>query len=159
MRVAVASDHAGFPIKDLVLLAVINAGHEPLDLGAFSTESVDYPDYAMKLASTIINGEAERGILLCGSGVGASIAANKFPGIYAAVCHDPYSAHQGVEHDSMNVLCLGGRIIGPDIVLELVPKFLNANFQGHENGEDRHFRRVKKIRKLEERFMLNNNEG
>jgi len=149
MRVAVACDHAGFPLKDSVLQVVINAGHEPLDLGTFSTESVDYPDYAVKLASTIVNGEADRGILLCGSGVGASIAANKIPGIYAAVCHDSYSAHQGVEHDSMNVLCLGGRIIGPDLVLELVPIFLNAHFVGNEIGEDRHLRRVSKIRKLE----------
>ena len=155
MRIAIACDHAGFPIKAPVFKAVVNAGHEPLDLGTFSTDSVDYPDYAMKLASTITNGEADRGILLCGSGVGASIVANKIPGVYAAVCHDPYSAHQGVEHDSMNVLCLGGKIIGPDLALELVPIFLKARFIGNEIGEERHLRRVSKTRKIEENIRLN----
>jgi RpiB/LacA/LacB family sugar-phosphate isomerase len=150
MRVAVACDHGGFPIKKSVIDAILQSGHDPLDLGTFSTESVDYPDYVEKLGESIIKGEAERGIMVCGSGVGACIAANKMKGIYAAICHDPYSAHQGVEHDAMNVLCLGGRIIGLELVKELVPVFLNARFVGGDPGEERHARRVKKTRKIEE---------
>jgi len=149
MRVAVACDHAGFPLKDVVLEAVLEAGHEVVDLGTFSTEAVDYPDYAEKLGKTIQSGEAWRGVLLCGSGVGASIAANKINGIYSAVCHDTYSAHQGVEHDDMNVLCLGARIIGPELVRELVLSFLSAHFLGNEPGGERHKRRVGKVRKIE----------
>ncbi|MBE0696042.1 MAG: ribose 5-phosphate isomerase B [Anaerolineaceae bacterium] len=145
MRIAVASDHAGFPLKDEVIRAVRAAGHEPVDLGTHNTESVDYPDYAEKLGHAIVNGEAERGILVCGSGVGASIAANKIDGIYACLCHDVYSAHQGVEHDDMNVLCLGARIIGPALVPGLVAAFLGAQF----STEERHRRRVGKIRSLE----------
>ena len=128
MKIAVATDHAGFPLKAAVLDLAWAAGHEVLDLGTNSTEPVDYPDYAEKLGRAIQSGEVERGILLCGSGVGASIAANKMTGVYAAVCHDTYSAHQGVEHDDMNVLCLGGRIIGPELVREIVEAFLNARF-------------------------------
>jgi RpiB/LacA/LacB family sugar-phosphate isomerase len=146
MKIAVAFDHAGFPIKEPVVEAVLEAGHELLDLGTFSCDSVDYPDYAEKVGLAIQNGEAERGILVCGSGVGASIAANKMKGIYAGLCHDTYSAHQGVEHDDMNVLCLGGRIIGPEIAKELIKSFLGARF----TGEDRHARRVGKMKKLEE---------
>ncbi len=147
MRVAVAVDHAGFPLKDEVIRAVQDAGHEPLDLGAFTTEPVDYPDCAQKIGQAILDGNAERGVFVCGSGIGASIAANKIKGIYAAVCHDIYSAHQGVEHDNMNVLCLGARIIGPALVPELVNAFLNANF----SSEERHHRRVAKIRGIEAR--------
>ena len=149
MRVAVACDHAGFPLKDVVLAAVLAAGHEVIDLGTFSSETVDYPDYAEKLGMAIQSGEAERGILLCGSGVGASIAVNKMKGVYSAVCHDTYSAHQGVEHDDMNVLCLGARIIGPEMVRELVSSFLSARFVGNDPGQERHKRRVAKVRMIE----------
>ncbi len=146
MRIAIATDHAGFPMKAMVIEAVREEGHEPIDLGTYNTEPDDYPDYAEKIGKVINKGEADRGVLLCGSGVGASIAANKIRGIYAAVCHDNYSAHQGVEHDAMNVLCLGARIIGPELAKELVRTFLNASFS---NGE-RHIRRVGKIKKIEE---------
>ena len=149
MKIAIATDHAGFPMKDSVLEIVRIAGHETLDLGVPSTEPVDYPDYAEKLGRAIQSGEVERGILLCGSGVGASIAANKMTGVYAAVCHDTYSAHQGVEHDNMNVLCLGGRIIGPELVREIVEAFLRARFVGDEPGQERHRRRVGKVRRIE----------
>jgi ribose 5-phosphate isomerase B len=145
MRVAVACDHAGFPLKAMVIDTVRDAGHEVIDLGTNSTDSVDYPDYAEKVGRAIQEGIADRCVFLCGSGVGASIAANKMKGVYAAVCHDTYSAHQGVEHDSMNVLCLGSRIIGPELVKELVRAFLSARF----SNEDRHIRRVIKVRKLE----------
>ena len=116
MRIAIASDHAGFPIKATVIQAVKDAGHEPMDLGTNSADSVDYADFAEKLGRVIKQGQAERGVLICGSGVGDCIAANKMVGIYAAICHDTYSAHQGVEHDAMNVLCIGGRVVGPEVV-------------------------------------------
>lgn len=153
MRVAVASDHAGFPIKGTVINAVVEAGHDPVDLGTDSNVSVDYVDFALKLGEAIVNGDVDRGILVCGSGVGACIAANKIKGVYAGICHDSYSAHQGVEHDAMNVLCLGGRIIGPELVKELVPIFLKARFIGNDLGEERHARRVNKIRAIEERYL------
>ena len=149
MKIAIACDHGGFPLKETVIDAVRAAGYEPLDLGTDSAESVDYPDYAEKLGRAIQNGDAERGILLCGSGVGANIAANKMKGIYAGICHDTYSAHQGVEHDDMNVLCLGSRIIGPEPAKEIVAAFLGARFVGNDPGEERHARRVGKVRKLE----------
>jgi ribose 5-phosphate isomerase B len=150
MKVAVACDHAGFQLKEKVLGLVRLAGHEPLDLGAVKFDPLDdYPDYAEKIGRAILKGQAERGILMCGSGVGACIAANKIKGIYASVCHDTYSAHQGVEHDDMNVLCLGPRIIGPELALELIAAFLSARFIGNEPGQERHDRRVAKIRKLE----------
>lgn len=146
MRIAVASDHAGFPLKDLVIQTVREAGHEPVDLGTHNTDAVDYPDYAAKVGQAIQEGQAERGILVCGSGVGACIAANKIHGIYAGLCHDVYSAAQGVEHDDMNVLCLGARIIGPAVVPGLVTAFLDAKF----SDEERHHRRVGKIRAIEQ---------
>ena len=149
MKIAVACDHAGYPLKTVVLDAVSSAGHEAIDLGTDSTQSVDYPDYAEKLGNAISSGKAERGILLCGSGVGACIAANKMQGIYAGICHDTYSAHQGVEHDEMNVLCLGARIIGPELVPELVTAFLGARFVGDDPGQERHKRRVGKVRMIE----------
>jgi len=149
MRIAVATDHAGFLLKDAVIEAVRNAGHEPVYLGTDSLASVDYPDFAEKIGRSIQQGKAERGILLCGSGVGASIAANKIKGIYAAICHDTYSAHQGVEHDRMNVLCIGGRVVGPEMVKELVTAFLGARFIGNDPGEERHVRRIGKVQKLE----------
>jgi ribose 5-phosphate isomerase B len=145
MRIAVASDHAGYPYKDEVIRVVREAGHEAVDLGTHSPASVDYPDFAEKLGRSIVEGQAERGVLVCGSGVGASIAANKIDGIYAGLCHDVYSAQQGVEHDNMNVLCLGARIIGPALVPHLVLAFLNAQF----STEERHRRRVGKIHNLE----------
>jgi ribose 5-phosphate isomerase B len=154
MRIAIACDHAGYPIKGAVIEAVKAAGHQSLDLGTYSTESVDYVDYVLKIGEAIHSGEADRGVLLCGSGVGACIAANKLKGIYAAICHDTYSAHQGVEHDAMNVLCLGGRIIGPEVVKELVQAFLNARFIGNDPGEERHARRVNKIKAIEQENMV-----
>jgi ribose 5-phosphate isomerase B len=149
MRIAVGTDHGGYPLKKVIMQAVRNAGHEVLDLGTFSEDSVDYPDYAEKVGRAVQEGDADRGIVLCGSGVGACIAANKMVGIYAAICHDVYSARQGVEHDDMNVLCLGSRVIGPEIAKALVPAFLQAEFTGGQPGEERHQRRVQKVRKLE----------
>jgi len=149
MKIAIACDHGGFPLKQTVIDVVRAAGDEPLDLGTDSMESVDYPDFAEKLGRVIQSGEAERGILMCGSGVGASIAANKLKGVYAALCHDTYSAHQGVEHDDMNVLCMGARVIGPEPAKEIVEAFLGARFLGNDPGEERHARRVNKVRKLE----------
>jgi ribose 5-phosphate isomerase B len=149
MKIAVACDHAGFPYKELVLKAVRDSGHEPLDLGAFDDAPSDYPDFAEKLGRTIQSGEAERGVLLCGSGAGACIAANKMIGIYASICHDTYTARQAVEHDDMNVLCLGPRVIGPALVEELVKDFLSARYIGNDAGQERHARRVGKVRKME----------
>lgn len=149
MKIAIACDHGGFPLKETVIDAVRAAGHEPLDFGTHSAESVDYPDFAEKLGRAIQNGDAERGILMCGSGVGANIVANKMNGVYAAICHDTYSAHQGVEHDDMNVLCLGARIIGAEPAKEIVTAFVGARFVGNDPGEERHARRVSKVRRLE----------
>jgi len=145
MRVAVGADHAGFEMKGLIIDRLAKAGHEVLDVGTRSQEPVDYPDYARAVAEAILSGNVERGILVCGSGVGACVAANKLAGIRAGLCHDTYSAHQGVEHDDMNVLCLGARVIGPELALELVSAFLAARF----SGEERHRRRVAKIEALE----------
>lgn len=146
MRIALGSDHGGFPLKDEIAALVRRAGHEPLDVGAHSFDPADdYPDFARLLAQAILDGRAERGILICGSGVGASVAANKFHGIRAGLCHDTYSAHQGVEHDDMNVLCLGARVIGPELAAELVRAFLGARF----SGEERHLRRLKKVLSFE----------
>ena len=150
MKVAVGFDHAGFPLKQITLQAVRDAGHEPIDLGTDSAEPVDFPDFTAKVGRAIQNGEAERGILVCGSGVGACIAANKMKGVYASICHDTYSAAQGVLHDDMNVLCLGGRVIGPELAKALIPAFLNAEYQGNKVGGERLARRVEKIHKLEE---------
>lgn len=145
MRVAVACDHAGFPLKADLLKAITDAGHEYIDLGTYNAQPVDFPDFALKLADAILSGKAERGIMLCGSGVGACIAANKIDGIYASVCHDAYSAAQGVQHDNMNVLCLGGRVIGPALVPVLVKAFLEAKFF----NEEPFIRRVNKVYELE----------
>jgi ribose 5-phosphate isomerase B len=145
MRIAIACDHAGFPVKDEIINLVGSLGHEVEDLGTFDQEPVDYPDYAEKVANAILNGQANRGILLCGSGVGVCVAANKIKGIYAGICHDTYSAHQGVEHDNMNTLCLGARIVGVELAKEIVTSFLNARFS---QGE-RHQRRFNKILRLE----------
>jgi ribose 5-phosphate isomerase B len=150
MKVAFGCDHAGYPLKEIVLAAVRAAGHEPVDFGTFNAESVDFPDFTEKVGNAIQRGEAERGILLCGSGVGACIAANKMKGIYASICHDTYSAAQGVLHDDMNVLCLGSRVIGPELAKALVIAFLNARYLGNDIGGERFARRVGKIKKLEE---------
>jgi ribose 5-phosphate isomerase B len=150
MRIAIACDHAGFPLKNMVLEAVSSAGHTPIDLGADRLiPDDDYPDYAVKLAQAVQTGQADRGILLCGSGIGACIAANKHKGVYAGVCHDTYSGHQGVEHDGMNVLCLGPRVVGDGLAKDILAAFLAARFIGNDPGQERHSRRVSKIKKLE----------
>jgi RpiB/LacA/LacB family sugar-phosphate isomerase len=148
MRIAVSADHAGFEMKRDLAAWLAKNGHEVLDLGTHSTAAVDYPDCAEAVASAIREGEAERGIIVCGSGAGVSIAANKFPGIRAAVCHDCYTAHQAVEHDDMNVLCVGARVIGASLARDLVTAFLGATF----SAEDRHQRRLNKILAIEGRF-------
>jgi ribose 5-phosphate isomerase B len=152
MRIAVACDHAGFLMKPTILEAVRIAGHDVLDLGTNSANPVDYPDYSEKLGLLIQSGQYDRGILLCGSGVGACIAANKIKGVYASVCHDTYSAHQGVEHDDMNVLCIGPRVIGSELAKDIVKAFLAARFQGNDPGQERHARRVRKVRDMEKRI-------
>jgi RpiB/LacA/LacB family sugar-phosphate isomerase len=148
MRVVIGSDHAGFEMKEKVIAHVKALGHQVIDVGTDSSSPVDYPDYAEAVGTAIINKEADRGILLCGSGVGAVVAVNKIPGIRASVCHDCYSAHQGVEHDNMNVLVLGARIIAAELAHDLVWLFLGAEF----SGEERHKRRLAKIEKLESKF-------
>lgn len=150
MNIAVATDHGGYDLKLVVLDAINEAGHVALDLGTDGPESVDYPDFAEKLGKALQEGSAERGVLLCGSGVGVCIAANKMKGVYAAICHDSYSARQGVEHDDMNVLCLGARVIGSELAREIVLSFLNASFMGNQAGQERHARRVNKVRAIEE---------
>ena len=146
MRVAVAADHGGAPLMERVIAEAKRLGHEVRDLGTHdANEADDYPDYALKVAQALQRGDCERGVFICGSGVGASVAANKFRGIRAGLCHDTYSAHQGVEHDDMNVLCLGARVIGPELAVELVKAFLNARF----SGEERHLRRVNKVKAFE----------
>jgi ribose 5-phosphate isomerase B len=149
MKVAIAADHAGSLLLAPILEEVRRLGHEGLDLGTHDAVTPDdYPDRAADLAAALTGGRAERGILICGSGVGASVAANKVRGIRAALCHDTYSAHQGVEHDQMNVLCLGARVIGESLALELVRAYLAAKF----SGEPRHRRRVEKIAVMESKF-------
>jgi ribose 5-phosphate isomerase B len=148
MRLALAADHAGFSLKQELAARLVQQGHEVTDLGCYSAAPVDYPDSAEAVAGLIGGGQAERGVIVCGSGAGVSIAANKFPGIRAAVCHDTYSAHQAVEHDDMNVLCLGARIIGTAVALELVAAFLGARF----SREERHQRRLDKVLAFERRF-------
>lgn len=146
MKVAIAADHAGLPLKELMAKLITSLGHEVLDLGAHEYDKDDdYPDFARYIGNAIQHGQAERGILLCGSGVGASITANKMTGIRAAVCHDAYSAAQGVEHDDMNVLCLGSRIVGESLADALVKAFLAAKF----SGEARHRRRLEKVLAIE----------
>jgi ribose 5-phosphate isomerase B len=149
MKIAVGFDHAGFPLKKIVLDAVREAGHEPIDMGTYSAEPVDFPDYSEKVGRAVQSGEAERGILVCGSGIGACIAANKMKGVYASICHDTYSAAQGVRHDDMNVLCLGARVIGPELAVALIKAFLSARYIGNEAGGERLARRVEKIHIME----------
>ncbi len=149
MRVALAADHAGFALKERLREHLASLGHEVLDLGAHDTVPSDYPDHAEAAARAILEGRAERAILACGSGVGVAAAANKIPGILAGLCHDHYSAHQGVEHDAMNVLALGARVVGEALAIEIADAFLAARF----DGEERHARRVAKIRALEARVQ------
>jgi ribose 5-phosphate isomerase B len=148
MRIALAADHAGFALKQRLLEVVRALGHQVTDLGTDSEAAVDYPDFAEKLGMAVREGRADRGILLCGSGVGASVAANKIPGVRAGLCHDGYSAHQGVEHDDVNVLVLGARIIGPALAEDLVKTFLGARY----THEERHERRLGKVKALERRW-------
>ena len=148
MKIAVGADHAGFPLKERLIDTIREAGHQVVDCGAERLiPGDDYPDYAERVALAVRDGEAERGVLICGSGVGASVAANKFVGIRAALCHDTFSAHQGVEDDSMNILCLGARVIGPSLAEELVVAFLRPRFSNAE----RHARRLQKVLAIEAR--------
>ena len=149
MRIAISADHAGYELKQELAAALVKQGHEVLDLGTHSTAPVDYPDCAEVVAHALTGGRVERGIIVCGSGAGVSIAVNKFPGIRAAVVHDCYTAHQAVEHDDMNVLCLGARVIGASAAAEIVQSFLAATF----TGEERHQRRLNKILAIESRFL------
>jgi ribose 5-phosphate isomerase B len=156
MKIAIGSDHAGFELKEELRKYIAGLGHEVLDVGAFDAEPSDYPDYAEYVGRALHAKNAERGVLICGSGVGVSVAANKMPGIRAAVCHDTYSAHQGVEHDNMNVLVMGSRIIGYALAYDVVAAYLNAKFQ---SNEVRFVRRLNKVNAIEARFMTNNWDG
>src|SRR5690242_9424747 len=140
MRIVVGADHAGFELKQNIADYLRRSGHDVVDVGTNSTAPVDYPDFADAVSQAVLDGRAERGVLICGSGVGASVAANKVPGIRAGLCHDSYSAHQGVEHDDMNVLVLGARVIGVELAKDLVREYLSAVF----SKEDRHRRRLEK---------------
>ena len=148
MRIVIVADHAGFDLKQIIGEDLRGYGHEVIDKGTDSTAPVDYPDFPEAVGRAVLDGTAERGVLICGSGVGASVSANKLPGIRAGLCHDTYSARQGVEHDDMNVLVLGARIIGVELARELVRNFLSAKF----TAEERHRRRVEKIAALERRY-------
>jgi RpiB/LacA/LacB family sugar-phosphate isomerase len=149
MKIALGSDHAGFDLKQDLLAYLQSLGHTVSDVGVYNDEPADYPDYAEAVGLAVIKKSVDRGIVICGSGVGASVAANKIPGIRAGNCHDSYSAHQGVEHDDMNVLVLGARVIGTYLARELVLNFLNARF----SGEERHRRRLEKTIELEKRYL------
>jgi RpiB/LacA/LacB family sugar-phosphate isomerase len=149
MRVVIGADHAGFRLKNTIGDFIRHEGHTVLDVGAFNENPSDYPDYAEAVGRAILDGRAERGVLICGSGVGASIAANKLPGIRAGICHDTYSAHQGVEHDNMNVVVMGSRIVGEKLAEDVVRAFLLAKF----TNEERHVRRLAKVHALEERIL------
>jgi RpiB/LacA/LacB family sugar-phosphate isomerase len=148
MRIVIGADHAGFHLKTVIAAYLRTRGHEVIDVGTSSDAAVDYPDFAEDVAAFLLDGRSDRGILICGSGVGASVAANKIPGIRAGLCHDSYSAHQSVEHDDSNMLVLGARVIGVELARELVDRFLAATF----TGEERHLRRVEKIKALERRY-------
>lgn len=148
MKIVIGSDHAGVDLKANLIEYLNQLGHSVVNVGVDTPTPVDYPDYAKKVSDVVIGGGAERGVLICGSGVGASVAANKIRGVRAGLCHDVYSAHQGVEHDNMNVLVLGSRVIGPETARELAHAFLAASF----TGEERHVRRLAKVRELEEHF-------
>jgi ribose 5-phosphate isomerase B len=148
MRIACAFDHAGFPLKPVVLAAIEAAGHEPMDLGTHSTDPVDYPDIARLGSEAVRDGRADRAVVVCGSGAGVAVAACKIPGIRACTAHDTYTAHQAVEHDDVNVLCLGARVVGPAYAAEIIAAFSAAEF----SGEERHVRRLAKIQAIEDEF-------
>jgi ribose 5-phosphate isomerase B len=148
MKLVIGSDHAGFQLKTAMGDLLRSLGHDVLDVGAFNENPSDYPDFAEAVGRAVLGHKAERGVLICGSGVGASVAANKVPGIRAGMCHDTYSAHQGVEHDDINVLVLGSRVIGVKLAEDLVKAFLNAKF----TNEERHARRLAKVKALEAKF-------
>jgi ribose 5-phosphate isomerase B len=148
VKIACAFDHAGFPLKPVVLETLSAAGHEPVDLGTWSTEPVDYPDTARSAADAVVEGRAERAVVVCGSGAGVAVAACKVPGIRATTAHDTYTAHQAVEHDDVNVICLGARVIGPALAAEIIVAFAMAEF----SGEDRHVRRLAKVTAIEREF-------
>jgi RpiB/LacA/LacB family sugar-phosphate isomerase len=148
MKIALGADHAGFDLKRRIKAFLQEGNHEVLDLGTDGTAAVDYPDFAEAVGVAVRDGRAERGIILCGSGVGASVAANKIPGVRAGLCHDHYSAHQGVQHDDINVLVLGGRVVGESVALELVDAFLAARF----SGDERHRRRLDKVKAIEKKY-------
>jgi ribose 5-phosphate isomerase B len=145
MRTAIGSDHAGFELKVMLAKFLTDLGDQVVDVGAYSTDPVDYPDFAEAVGKAVLDGRADRGVLICGSGIGASVAANKIRGIRAGLCHDTYSAHQGVEHDDMNVLVLGARVIGPAMAQELVSAYAKAKF----TNEERHVRRLNKVKAIE----------
>jgi|ERR1017187_908400 ribose 5-phosphate isomerase B len=148
MKVAIAADHEGFALKAEIVAYLSSLGHAMTDLGTSDSKPVDYPDYAEAVGRAVLDGRCERGIMVCGSGVGAAVAASKLPGIRASVCHDTYSAHQGVEHDDMNVLTMGSRVVGDQLAFEIVRAYVGAVF----SGEERHVRRLAKIRALEQKY-------
>ena len=150
MKIAIAADHAGFPLKEEVREHIRGLGHDIVDLGAFNTEASDYPDFAAAVGKELMAGRVERGVLICGSGVGVCVAANKMPGIRAGMCHDTYSAHQGVEHDDMNVIVLGARVIGSALAFEVVTAFVGAKFI---SNEERFTRRFKKVLAIEAKYQ------
>ena len=150
MKLALGADHAGFELKERIKAFLLEGRHEVLDLGTDGPAAVDYPDFAEAVALAVRERRAERGIILCGSGVGASVAANKVPGVRAGLCHDHYSAHQGVQHDDINVLVLGGRVVGEAVALELVAAFLDARF----SGDERHRRRLDKVKAIEKKYSM-----
>ncbi len=152
LKIVIGADHGGYHLKSALIDYLLMQGYEIIDVGAYNDESSDYPDFAKMVAERIIKGEAQRGIMICGSGVGASVAANKFKGIRASVCHDTYSARQGIEDDNMNVLCLGARIVGEYLAREIVTAFLNAEFK----DEERYKRRLKKIEEFERQWTKKN---
>ncbi len=152
MKIAIGADHGGFQLKTSISKFLSESGHDVFDVGAYGPDPSDYPDFASAVADAVRSGKAERGILICGSGVGVSVAANKYPGIRAAVCHDTFSAHQGVEDDDMNVLCIGARVVGESLAKEIAGRFLSAKFSEAE----RHIRRVGKVKDVEKEFFKKN---
>ncbi|HEX9879925.1 MAG TPA: ribose 5-phosphate isomerase B [Candidatus Binatia bacterium] len=152
MKIAIGCDHAGFGLKRSLIALLARWGHDAIDVGTHSVEPVDYPDFAEAVGRAVLEKKAERGVLVCGSGVGASVAANKMPGIRAGLCHDTYSAHQGVEHDDINVLVMGGRVVGESLAAEILRAFVEARF----TGEERHRRRLEKVRAMERRGGVKN---
>jgi len=149
MRVVVSTDHGGFPLKEAVIETIKELGHDVVDLGQFDMERSDYPDFAEKAGRALINGKADRGVVMCGSGIGVSITLNKMKGIYAGLCENTYAAHQGVEHDDMNVLCLGGVVVGKELAKDIVKSFLNAQ----PINQGRYLERIKKYKKIEAEFF------